>query len=155
MPENDAVNVFAELDVGDLDWAISVAAENGVLIEADIEDGLLDPGTLTVLLIGGSLAVSTVVYLLDKRRGGQVIDLRPHADPIMRRDRGLQFGLVSMITTDGQVIVTVREPRGMFGLVLDTIRAIIVDLSGLPAPAVSDRVTEAVGGTVTTKVLTS
>ena len=151
--EETTENVFVSLGTEDLEYAKSVATKHGVTIEADTEDGLLDPGTLTVLLMGGSLAVSTVVYLLDKRRGGQIIDLRPNADPIARRDKGLQFGLVTLIAPDGQVLVTVKEPRGMYGQVLDTLRSTIVDLAGLPAPVVSDRVKDVVGELATTKVI--
>jgi hypothetical protein len=37
------------------------------------------------------------------------------------------YGLVVIIATDGKVTVEVKEPKGMFGQVIDAIRGILSD----------------------------
>jgi hypothetical protein len=75
----DQVREFVIIDPEELDHARRIASDNGVELE-QLEVRALEPvTTVTLIVMGSSLAVATVVYLLDKHKGGQVIDLRPGA----------------------------------------------------------------------------
>ena len=148
----DTTQRWEEVSPEELEELRKIAAEHGVSVEVDEEAGFVDPATITVLLLGGSLAVATVAYLLDQRRGGQIIDLRPGADPIARRDRGLVYGLILLIAMDGKVEVNVREPRGMFGQVIDALKEVLGDLLGASATKAQELASSAVQGKATVRV---
>ncbi len=150
-PPKDTVNRFIEADAKDLDYVRELAAEHGVTLEVESEDGfdpgsLLEPGTLTLLMMGTSLGVATLSALIDERRGGQVIDLRPNAAPMTRRDRSVVHGLVVVIAMDGEIRVEVKEPRGMLGQVLDLLRDVTTGLVGASQTQAAEALTEALGG---------
>jgi hypothetical protein len=100
------------VDPEDLDYVREVAAEHGVEIEQMPVRGIEPVSTITLILLGGSLAVGTVVYLLDKAKGGQVIDLREGVQRKFYRTDDVAYGLVVIIASDGKVTVEVKEPRG-------------------------------------------
>jgi hypothetical protein len=94
----------------ELDHARRIASDNGVDLE-QLEVRALEPvTTVTLIVMGSSLAVATVVYLLDKHKDGQVIDLRPGAPKAFYRSKDVVYGLVLIIATDGKVTVEVKEP---------------------------------------------
>jgi hypothetical protein len=132
-------------DAEDLAEIQRLAEAETVTIETIGERNLVDPASITLVLIGTSLAISTVAYLIEQRKGGQVFDLRTGAARRAYRSRGVAYGLVQIIAPDGTVQVEVKEPRGMFGQVLDTIRLIIKDLSAPVAESIGAAAKEAVG----------
>ena len=74
------------LDRSDLTWAREIAAANSVEL-VDLPSSAFEPvTTVAVILLGGALAVGAVAYQLDKRKGGQVIDLRPGAPQALLPD---------------------------------------------------------------------
>ncbi len=99
-----------------------------------------------------AFAVGTVVYLLDKRKGGQVIDLRPGAPKPFYRTKEVEYGLVVIFATDGKVTVEVKEPRGLFGQVVDALKGILTDLGKSGVEAAAKAATELVGDAATVKV---
>lgn len=139
----------------DLDKAREAAAEHGVDLEELRVRGIEPVLTITLVLTGGAVAVGTVAHLIDREKGGQVIDLRPGAPKVLYRSKDVLYGLVIVLTADGKVTVEVKEPRGMFGEVLDALRGIITDLTGASRETVVPRITEAVGdkAKVTTQAL--
>jgi hypothetical protein len=145
MKDAESTRLLMEIGPEDLDYLKAVAAEHGVGIEVDEEEGFTVVGEIAVLLMGASLAVATVAYLLDQRRGGQVIDLRPAADPIAKRDKGLQHGLVLLIAADGNVTVEVHEPKQMFGVVIDALKDVLKEMVGLPAEEAAEKAKAVVG----------
>jgi len=82
----------------------NLAAEHGVEIHSTKSQGF-DPVTTVVVvaLIGTYLAVTTVLDQFEKRRGGQVIDLRPQAHTVAYRDPKVRHDLILILTGDGQV----------------------------------------------------
>jgi len=149
MTDNDnsaTAQKWEEVTPEELEELRQIAQEHGVSLEVDEEEGFVDPATLTVLLLGASLAVATVAYLFDQRRGGQVIDLRPGADPIARRDRGLIYGLILLVAVDGKVEVSVEEPKGMFGQVIEALKAVLGDLLGATAKEAKELASPVVQG---------
>lgn len=131
--------------------------EKVVQVESDLDERLLrqtadlcgatirkggvrapDP-TSWLLIVGGSaLIVGTVIERWqDRRQGGQVIDLRPGADPVLRRDPDVVFGYVVILLPDGRVDVQLREPEHQ----LATLVTHLVDAFG-PDQLLTDRVVE-------------
>lgn len=151
----DQVQIWTEADAAEIEVARQLAAEYGVSLEVAQPDDFVDPGTIMLLFIGTSMAVSTVMYLLDQRRGGQIVDLRPGANPFTKRDNSVAHGLVVIIATDGEVTVEVREPRGMFGQVMDAVRDIAVELVGAPQKSIVDSVNAALGERESVMIRTS
>lgn len=142
---NEQVQQLTVINPEDLDSAREAAAEHGVALEELTVRGIEPVLTITLVLTGIPVAVSTVVHLLDRQKGGQVIDLRPGAPKVLYRSKDVLYGLVIVLTHDGKVTVEVKEPRGMFGEVLDALKGIIVDLAGASTETVASNVTETVG----------
>lgn len=94
-----------------------VAGEPGLELEVAEEP---EPGFAPLLIIGlvgaGTVVAGAVSYLAEVRRGGQVIDLR-EGHELARRDKGVVYGLVIIVATDGTVKVDVKEPKGYFATV--------------------------------------
>jgi hypothetical protein len=107
----------------------------------------IEPVSMVVLtLIGAVSAVSAVGHLLEQRRGGQLIDLRPGTETPFCRTRGLMYGIVVVIAVDGKVTVEVREPEGMFGKVISTLPRLLP--TGGTAKQVAQTVTRTFGADV-------
>jgi hypothetical protein len=135
----------------DLEYARELAATHGVEIQELDVRGIEPVLTVTLVLFGAALAVGTVVYLLDKTKGGQVIDLREGVQKKFYRTDDVTYGLVVIITPDGKVTVEVREPRGVFGQVIDALTKVTVDLGKASLDVVAEAAKSAIGdqGTVT------
>src|SRR4051794_1663536 len=77
---------------------------------------------LIVAVIGGAAFVGGAVdYILDRRQGGMVIDLREAAKKREYRSKEVRYGLVVIYAADGTVKVEVHEPKGFFGQVVDSV----------------------------------
>jgi hypothetical protein len=137
------------IDAEDLDEAKRIAADNGVELEEVPTDGFEPVTTITLLILGGSAAVGLVSYLLDKPKGGQVIDLRPGAPKAIYRSKDVVYGTVIIITADGKVEIEVKEPRGVFGEVIDALRGIVVEVGKAGVDAVASAAKAAVGDKAT------
>lgn len=143
--EAGEVEEVLEVDPEDVPEVLALAAEHGVRTE-ELELRTGEPiSTVVLLLLGSALAVSTVIYLVDKRKGGQVIDLRSGAPKMFYRSKDLIYGLVLIIAMDGQVTVQVKEPRGMFGDVVDVLKDVATDLGKAGIDAVKEAAKNAVG----------
>lgn len=110
---------------------------------------LVDSVSLSIMLIGGSLAVSTVAYFIEQRKGGQVFDMRPDAGRRAYRSPDIAFGYVQVILADGTVRVEVKEPKGMFGQVLDSLALIVRESAGVGAKDLANRAALELGDIVT------
>ena len=64
----------------------------------------------------------------DRLRGGQIIDLRPGAEQVARRDPGLVYGLVIVHAVDGTATIRIHEPKSQ---TLELVQAVIAALGGL------------------------
>ena len=129
----DSTQTMVEVEHADLAYVRAIAADNDVQLEEVRQEGLEPVTSVTLIFLGTSLAISTVVYLLDRRHGGQVIDLRPDATRRFYRTADIQYGLVVPIAPTGQLRVEVKEPKGMFGTVVESITGLLPQLqsSGL------------------------
>ncbi|ADK68970.1 hypothetical protein [Gordonia sp. KTR9] len=153
MADQDVVQEMVEVDVADLASVEELAAIEGVTIERVVTRGL-DPITgTTLLLIGTTAAVGAVVYMLERRKGGQVIDLRPGVTDLLYRDKSLMYGLVVIITADGSVSVEVKEPKGLLGQVVSELISATAEIAGdITTEAVAKKVSESLGNEVSFRV---
>ena len=77
-------------------------------IEEELEPQLID-GVTPVLIAGAVLAVTKVIMdWFDKRRGGTIID-RAVEPMLIQRSRGVPWGMVVIIASDGKVTVEVKD----------------------------------------------
>ncbi|MEO3928407.1 hypothetical protein ABGB07_31720 [Micromonosporaceae bacterium B7E4] len=85
--------------------------------------------------------------MLDERKGGQVIDLRPGAPKPIYRDPDLMYGTVVVRTADGGVQIGPLKPDGLFDRVLGVLPEILS--GGDTAATVTQAVVEEFGTDVT------
>ena len=142
MPEDEEGYEVVVVDPGDVDYLREVASENAVEATPLPQAGFEPITTLTFALMGSAFAVATVLYLVDRRKGGQVIDLRPGATKSIYRSTEVVYGLVVIIALDGSVRIEVREPKGMFGAVNELVVGLVGELGGKDVKAVAQVVTQ-------------
>ena len=88
----------------DLGAAQELARTTGVDLQILPKPQIIDPFT-AVLIAGGVLLVGKfVVDLIDRLRGGVVIELRPNAPPLVRRDRAIPYGWAMVVAADGKSV---------------------------------------------------
>jgi hypothetical protein len=143
--DNEVVEQMVVVDVGDRAMVTELAAAHGIDV-AEVERRTFDPVTaVALLLIGSPMAVGTVTYLLDRAKGGQVIDLREDAPKMIYRTTDLVYGLIVIVAKDGAVSVEVKEPKGMLGSVLDSLRGVLSDVAAKSVDTATASVKAAVG----------
>ncbi|MEJ2852589.1 MULTISPECIES: hypothetical protein [unclassified Saccharothrix] len=145
MALSDNTSSVVIVDRDDLDAVTGIAAEHGVLVQpVDTRD--LEPVlTVTLVLLGSALAVGTVTHLVDRVKGGQVVDLRPGAPRPLYRSKDVVYGLIVIHTVDGKVSVEVKEPRGLFGQAIDAVVQVLTGMPEAGAAEVAGVVESAVG----------
>lgn len=124
-----------------------LAAEHGIEVEQVPRLGIEPVTTVTLVLLGAATAVGAVLHILEQRKGGQVIDLRPGAPKAFYRTPDVVYGTVIIVAVDGKVDVEVREPEGMFGKVISTLPELLAgggDSIEQVAQSVTDRFGRAV-----------
>ncbi|MEV6632071.1 hypothetical protein AB0M54_15105 [Actinoplanes sp. NPDC051470] len=143
-PDRDTRRMLI-VDNDDVDFARRTAAEHDVALQRVEMRGLEPVLTTTLLLFGAAAAVGLVTSLVDRHRGGQIIDLRPGTPRPVYRSKDVIFGLVVIFARDGRVTVEVKEPAGMFGQVLEALTALLGELAGAGVADIAPAVTEKVG----------
>jgi hypothetical protein len=141
----DAAQEIVVIDTQDREYFEQIAAENGVSLEEIDESGFIDPITVSFIIIGAAAAISLVQFLIDKHKGGMVLDSRPGAPRPMYRSKDVDYGLVVIYAVDGKVEVQVKEPRGLFGQVIDALTSIIGKQMGSSAGDLAKAAGKAVG----------
>ena len=128
----------------------AVAETEGV----EVAPGALDFGATALIIIGTAAAVAAIAKItldiIDRTRGGQVIDLTGEI-PQFRRDRGLLYGLVTILLKDGKVSIEVHQPRDALNDLIEALAKIVVDLGKAGIEAATTAVEKVTGekGTVT------
>jgi hypothetical protein len=137
------------LDQEEADFVRRTAAEHEVAIDEVPAAGIEPVLTVTVVLLGTAAAVAAVIDLVERRRGGQVIDLRPGAAKVFFRSPDVSYGLVVIRAADGGAVkVEVKEPKGMFGQVVESLTGLLGDLAGAKSDAVAAAVAADLGPAV-------
>jgi hypothetical protein len=108
MADEETQQIVQVHDEQDKQLLVDLACEHGARVK-DVRVRTLDLATF-VEIIGGVTVLRLIIERWqDRRQGGQIIDLRPGAAKIVYRDRGLLFGYVLMVLTDGRVEVQVND----------------------------------------------
>ena len=136
LPEERQTEVIV-IDRDDLSAVREIAATNDVELTALPTSAFEPITTIALLLTGSALAISTVAYLIDKRKGGQVIDLRPGTPKPFYRTSDVVYGLVLIVAMDGTVTVEVKEPKGMFGVVVEALQGMTASLAEVSIEAIA------------------
>ena len=148
MTISDSTEVVLVVDRGDLAAAQQAATELNIQLKILPVRGLEPLTTVTIILIGAAAAVGVVVDVIDKNKGGQVIDLRPGAPKSIYRSKDVVYGLVLVIAQDGVAKVQVLEPRGMFGTAIEALKNLAVEMSGASAQQIAESAKGALGEVV-------
>ncbi len=144
MAESPQMQSVVVLDPSQVPAARMLAAAHGVEVEQVPRRGIEPVATVTLILMGAAAAVGAVLHVLEQRKGGQVIDLRPGAPKAFYRTPDVVFGTVVIVAVDGKVTVEVKEPDGMFGKVISTLPQLLSGGGG-GAEQVAQAVTETFG----------
>jgi hypothetical protein len=121
----DQTQAVVAIDPADVEHARKAAAEHGVELYEITTTGFEPVTTVTLALLGAAAAVGTVLYLIERHKGGQVFDLRPDAKTPIYRDKNLAYGYVAIYRADGTITVEVKEPKGAFGIVVEAITGML------------------------------
>ncbi|HEX6355416.1 hypothetical protein [Actinophytocola sp.] len=148
MTELQQTRAVVVLDPSQVPAARTLAAEHGVEVEQVPRRGIEPIATVTLVLLGAAAAVGAVLHILEQRKGGQVIDLRPGAPKAFYRTSDVVYGTVVIVTADGKVTVEVKEPEGMFGKVISTLPELVAG-GDSGAEQIAQSVTERFGPGVT------
>jgi hypothetical protein len=141
----DIVRELTTVEARDLAEVREIAATHGVEVEEVPQSGIEPVTTTLILLVGVPLAVSAVVSILDRKKGGQIIDLRPAAPKVLYRSKDVVYGLVIVLTADGAVRVEVKQPKDMFTQVVEALAKALLSLKDATADSVAVCAAEVVG----------
>jgi hypothetical protein len=125
---HDVVREMTTVDAADVEEIRKAAESEGVQLEEPPRRELEPVTTVVLILIGTAVAVAAVMSFIERRKGGQVIDLRPGAPSIAYRDKGVTYGLVVILAADGTVTVEVKQPKDMFVQVVEALVKSLLDL---------------------------
>jgi len=107
MSEERSIRVL--LDPEELEQAQAAARTARVDLQTEPRPEIL-PAIAIVLIAGGALAVGKfVVDLIDRLKGGVVIDLRPGAEHFVSRNRDVPYGWAVVRAADGTVHIDVHD----------------------------------------------
>jgi hypothetical protein len=140
------------VDREDADLVRSTGAEHGVAVEEIPTLGLEPVTTVTFSLLGAAAAVAAVVGLLERHKGGQVIDLRPGAPRAFYRTRDVVYGLVVVVSADGRVLVEVKEPTDTFATAVEALQRVAVGVGSAGVSAVAAAAKDELGPAATVTV---
>lgn len=119
--ESPQTRVVVVVDSSQVPVVHELAAAHGVAVEQVPERGIEPVSTVTLILVGAAVAVSSVRHALEQHKGGQVIDLRPGAPKAFYRTPDLEYGIVVIVAMDGRATVKVNKSDDMFGKVISTL----------------------------------
>jgi len=88
----------------DLGAAQEVARTTGIDLQILPKPQVVEPFTAILVAGGVVLTVKFVADLIDRFRGGVVVDMRPDAEYFARRDRSLPYGWAVIIAADGKTV---------------------------------------------------
>ncbi len=130
----------------DLDFARETAQAHGVRADVLSVGGIEPVATVALLIAGSALAVSSVCRILDQRKGGQVIDLRPGVRSPLYRTPQLLYGVIVVLARDGTVTVEVARPDDMFTELISVVSGVTRGARGLAGQELLGRVQQACSG---------
>lgn len=107
------------------------AADRGVKVGVYPERGIEPVTTVTLALVGTVAAINAVQQLLfERRKGGQVIDLRRDPAEAFYRTSNLEYGTVVIYAPDGKVTVMIKNPEDTFGKLISALPRLLSGNNG-------------------------
>lgn len=129
----------------DIEHLRESSKRHGVDLSESKPLGIEPVGTIAVVLVGGVLAVNAVSRLLEERKGGQVIDMRPSATRTVFRSRDVQYGLIVVLASDGTVTVRATDPQNGLSSVIESLRGLATGEGGANIDTVEQAVRRQLG----------
>jgi hypothetical protein len=118
---------------------------DGVTIEVEREGEGIAPMLIIAIVGGAALVAGMADYIIQRRLGGYVIDLRDGAEKREYRSKAVEYGLVYVYGADGKVRVLVKKGKTFYAEVIDavlnTLKGIVTD----SAKAAADAIKKATG----------
>jgi len=146
MPD-DVTRQTVQLSVDEEGLLRAIAEPLGLSIEP-IGSRSVDPTVLLFLVGAPTLVTLALERFHDRRQGGQVIDLRPGAPSVVYRDRGVVYGLVVVLTADGQVRVEVKETADHLADIAGQVVKVVTNAASKELDALADAVRQVSGTAV-------
>jgi hypothetical protein len=122
-----------------------IAAPLGVAVEA-VKIRAPDPSLIVYLVGTAALVALAVERFHERRKGGQLVDLRPGASQLVRRDQGILYGYVVILTGDGQVRVEVKEPENQLSRVVTDVLSAVAESQAASVEQLAELVATITGG---------
>lgn len=139
---------FLSVPAEDIEYLHNIADRYGVDVSESKPLGIEVVSTIAVALLGSALAVNTVRRLLEERKGGQVIDMRPDAGRAVFRSRDVQYGLIVVLAADGTVTVRATDSKDELTPVIESLRGLTTGVGGASVGAVEQAVRGRLGSDV-------
>lgn len=117
----ETVEAHLVVDPSDVPIVRDLASARGVVVKEYSERGIEPVSTTTLALVGTAAAISGLRQALERRKGGQMIDLRPGAEKLAYRTTDLEYGIVVIIAGDGKVTVKINKPDDVFEKVISAL----------------------------------
>jgi hypothetical protein len=121
VPDLSQARAVLVVEPSDVPVVRDLATARGVAVEEVPERGIEPVSTATLVLVGVAAAISGVRQALERRKGGQMIDLRPGAKKLAYRTADLQYGIVVIVAWDGTVTVRIDKPDDVFEKVISSL----------------------------------
>lgn len=115
MSSEEATREILVIDLDELGEVETLAAEHGVEVTKIPPFRGMDAETVALLLVGVAAAIAALGQELERRRGGQVFDLRPGAARPIYRTKDLGYGFVTIFAADGTVRIAQYQPKTIVG----------------------------------------
>jgi hypothetical protein len=106
---NKDKSIRVVLDPEEMQAAQDAARAAGLDLQIEQRPHILPAVTLVLMGGGALLAAKFVVDLVDRLRGGIVIDARPDATELVRRNRDVPYGWALVLAADGSVSINVHD----------------------------------------------
>jgi hypothetical protein len=97
------------LEDKDVEAAQGAARAAGIDLEIQPKSQIVDPISIILIATGAVATGKFLVDLIDRLQGGIVVDLRPSARHLIRRDHSLPYGWALVIAVDGTLSVNVHD----------------------------------------------
>lgn len=150
VPAPRTEQVLVDIDADDYLAVTAFAQARNVQVERTGDRGGDDgTGPLALLLRGPAASVRATLDLIERHKGGHIIDLRADAATGVSRRRDLPHGQVLLVAPDGEVTVEVHDPDRTLRAVMDAITRMRGELVGRDSDGVRDAVDRTVGDRAT------
>jgi hypothetical protein len=147
MTSDDAiVRQYVAVEEADLEEARAAAREHGVELDRAQLKTIEPISGIMLVLVGSALAVAAVLRVIEQRKGGQIIDMRPGASKLAYRSRDVLYGLVIIIVLDGTVSVEVKEPTSLFAEIVAALISALTEAGSTDSASVQSIATQVAAG---------